>query len=85
MSTDVNTGAGEEADSLAPVMDSVCEALHAGYARGERFTRLYLSPRLYQIVADSKAREIARGNPVMVLSLDVEPDDSLPELLARLA
>lgn len=70
--------------SLAPVIDAVCAEIHAGWANGESFSTLRLSPALYELIIASKAREVQRGNPVMVLSLDVVADATIPVTHATL-
>lgn len=78
MSREVLTAVDATSLSLASVVDAVCSEIHAGWASGETFSTLRLSPALYELIAASKAREVRRGNPVMLLSLDVVADDTIP-------
>ncbi|MGH3393035.1 MAG: hypothetical protein ACRDOO_29570 [Actinomadura sp.] len=84
MSREVSTTVDATSLSLGPVVDAVCSEIHAGWACGETFSTLRLSPALYDLIATSKAREIQRGNPVMLLSLDVIADDTIPDTRATL-
>lgn len=84
MSRKVITTVDDSSLSLTPVIDAVCTEIHAGWANGESFSTLRLSPALYELITASKAREIRRGNPVMVLSLDVVSDATIPVTHATL-
>lgn len=84
MARHVLTNIDDSSLSLVPVIDAVCAEILAGWASGESFSTLRLSPVLYDLVTAGKAREIQRGNPVMLLSLDVVADDTIPVSRAEL-
>jgi hypothetical protein len=70
--------------SVAEVLDGVCtDILRAAYG-GRPPTRMNVSPRVYELVAAAKAQELARGNPLMLLGLDLVSDESVTGNSARL-
>jgi hypothetical protein len=84
LARNVPTNIDDSSLSLAPVIDAVCAEILEGSANGESFSTLRLSPAVYELIAASKARELQRGNPVMLLSLDVVADDTIPVARAEL-
>jgi hypothetical protein len=76
MATSFDTTVGDENVSLAPVVDAVCAAMQDDEAH--QWSVLRVPPPVYALIADSRRDDVARGNPVMVLSLDVVSDASVP-------
>jgi hypothetical protein len=61
--------------SLAPMLDAVCSALQDPEA--PTFSVLRVNSLIYDAIADTRDEEVQRGNPVMVLSLEVVSDNSV--------
>ncbi|MQA87379.1 MAG: hypothetical protein GEV03_22810 [Streptosporangiales bacterium] len=70
--------------SLGVVIDEACAAVFAARDAQRRVTTLRVSPAIYEAIVQGKARELERGNPVMVLGLDVVNDASLSGEVAAL-
>jgi hypothetical protein len=56
------------------VLDRACEEILQAWEVGQRPTRLIVSPGAYEAITGARRREIQRGNPVMVLDLELELD-----------
>jgi hypothetical protein len=68
------------AEALDTAMVQILNAMH----RQVPVTSLHVRPRVYDLVATAKAKELARGEPLVLLGLPVVADDTLtgdrPEL-----
>jgi hypothetical protein len=64
--------------SLAIVIDQVCKQIFAAWRDGAAVTGLRVSPDVYGAVAEARQSELAHGHPLMLLDLDLEPDERVP-------
>jgi hypothetical protein len=64
--------------SIAEMLDEACPLILAAWQRNERPHYLRVHRTLYEVVAEAKASEIARGNPVLLLGLEIIPSDVVP-------
>jgi hypothetical protein len=55
------------------LLDDLAEAIVTSPDRGAGLRRLRINDRLYEVIAAAKARELARGNPLFLLGMEVEP------------
>jgi hypothetical protein len=63
--------------SVAQVLDDICETLLEAAYRGTPYRRLHLDSGTYRRLELAKARELARGSPLVVLGLEVVADPLL--------
>lgn len=64
--------------SIVHLLDGACTAIINGYRDGwAKPSELRVSPSGYEFVALLKRGEVSRGNPLMLLDLDVVVDHSL--------
>ena len=61
--------------SLAIVIDQACKQIFAAWREGAAVTGLRVSPEVYGAVAEARRSELAHGHPLMLLDLDLEPDE----------
>ena len=61
--------------SLAIVIDQACKQIFAAWREGVAVTGLQVSPEVYGAVAEARQSELAHGHPLMLLDLDLEPDE----------
>jgi hypothetical protein len=69
---------------LVDTVDAAAMLYLASSARGVIPTTLIVSRETYDRIVQVKARELLRGNPVMLLDMTVEPSDDLPVGAPRL-
>jgi hypothetical protein len=64
--------------SIAHLLDGACVAILNGYRDGwTKPSELRVSPSGYELVALIKRDEVSRGNPLVLLDLEVVVDPSL--------
>jgi hypothetical protein len=64
--------------SIVHLLDGACVAILNGYRDGwTKPSQLRVSPSGYESVAQVKRAEMSRGNPLVLLDLDVVVDHSL--------
>jgi hypothetical protein len=64
--------------SLAIVIDQACKQIFAAWREGLAVTGLRVSPEVYGAVAEARQSELAHGHPLMLLDLELEPDERVP-------
>lgn len=64
--------------SLAIVIDQACKQIFAAWREGLAVTGLRVSPDVYGAIAEARQAELAHGHPLMLLDLDLEPDERVP-------
>jgi hypothetical protein len=64
--------------SIAQMLDDACPQILDAWYRNERPHYLRVHRSLYEAVAEAKASEIKRGNPVLLLGLEIIPSDVVP-------
>jgi hypothetical protein len=64
--------------SLAILLDEVCPMVLAARYQNRRLQYLDVNPRVYESILEAKRKEYARGNPVVVLGLEVRASDAVP-------
>jgi hypothetical protein len=70
---------------LAATIDDVCAALLELPDHASRPTTLRVNPQVYDAIAQTKQREVGRGNPIVLLELDVVRDADVEVDEPRLA
>jgi hypothetical protein len=79
-------GAGTSvAQGLAATVDDVCAAMLELPERAARPSTLRVNPQVYEAIARTKQREVGRGNPIVLLDLDVVMDADVEVDQPRLA
>lgn len=69
--------------TVAEALDHVCEDLHHAPAWQLVHGTLHVHPRVYERIAWARRAELARGNPLVVLGLELQADDVVPPGEAR--
>ena len=64
-------------DSLAVVLDEACERILQAQDEERSLTTIRASAPVYRAILAAKSDDLARGDPVMLLDLEVVPDLSL--------
>jgi len=75
----MNVGRGEFPDlSVIETLDDACgDILRAKWDR-RLVSSLHVHPSVYRLVANAKQREMARGNVLILLGLELVSDDNVP-------
>lgn len=64
---------------IAEALAEACEAWYGAHWGGEPLPReLRVSASVYDSIVDAKADELARGNPLLLLGLDLVRVEALP-------
>jgi hypothetical protein len=64
--------------SFAVVLDDLCSAIDQAGRTERPLTTAAVAPEIYGIVVEAKQRQhLMRGNPLMLLALELEEDPSL--------
>lgn len=64
--------------SIVRLLDNACAEILSGYREGRRQPwQLSVSPSAFEAVSRIKHGEVSRGNPLMLLDLEVAADRSL--------
>jgi hypothetical protein len=70
---------------IAEVLDEACQQWLDKRNRGEDPPHeVRVNPIVYQTIADAKASDLARGNPLMLLGLDVVSAERVPPATVEL-
>ena len=69
---------------LGALLDKACGEILRRRPQ-ERGSRLVVNPQVYEVVAAARAREVARGIPLMVLGLELDKSAEVPPAMFRLA
>jgi len=64
--------------SLATVIDIAGAQILHRWAEGGQVRAIRVSPPVYQAIAHARAREVARGYPLLLLDFDLVQDDTVP-------
>jgi hypothetical protein len=64
--------------NVAELLDDLAEAIVTSPDRGAGLRHLRVNPKVYDVIAEAKARELARGNPLLLLGMEVEAVYGLP-------
>jgi hypothetical protein len=59
------------ATSLIDVLDEACQQAVVAQRAGRRLSHLRLSPAMFRVVQDAKARDVGFGNTIMLLGLPI--------------
>lgn len=62
---------------VGELLDDLAEKIVTSPDRGAGLRRLRVNERLYDVIAEAKARELARGNPLLLLGMELEPVSGL--------
>jgi hypothetical protein len=63
------------APRLAIVVDEACTRIFDAWKERARVTALRVSPAVYEAVAAARPGEVRRGYPLMLLGMELVPDD----------
>jgi hypothetical protein len=64
--------------SVAFDIDAACDSILArGYTTLHGLSAVRVSPEVYAAMAETRADELAHGNPLTILGLPVEPDEQV--------
>jgi hypothetical protein len=64
---------------LALAIDEICREIYSAADRGQPVETAFVGEEIYGAVAETKAQQhTSRGNPLLLLALDVVEDDTLP-------
>ena len=78
MTASAKTVASPDPDrSVARVLDEAVMEILRAKAEGRVVSELWLNPAVYAEVARAKEREVARGNPLTLLDLEVVDSEML--------
>jgi hypothetical protein len=70
---------------IAEVLDDACRDWLDRVRRGESPpTHIGVNPVVYEVIAEAQASDLRRGNPMLLLGLDVVQVDGLPPARAEL-
>ena len=62
---------------LAIVVDEACSRIFDAWEDRARVTALRVSPAVYEAVAVARPDEVRRGYPLMLLGMELVPDDGV--------
>jgi hypothetical protein len=62
---------------LAVVVDEACTRIFEAWEEQARVTGLRVNPRVYEAVAVARPAEVRRGYPLMLLGLELVPDEAV--------
>jgi hypothetical protein len=63
---------------VGEMLDDLAESILALPDRGVALRWLRVNPHLYDVISAAKARELARGNPLLILGMEVVRADGVP-------
>jgi hypothetical protein len=63
---------------VGELLDDLAESIVTSPDRGAGLRRLRVNHHLYDVIAAAKARELARGNPLLLLGMELESVYGLP-------
>jgi hypothetical protein len=64
--------------TVAQLLDEVSPRILAAWHRNEIPQRIMIHTSLYDEIVGAKLRELRRGNPILLLGLEIIPSESLP-------
>jgi hypothetical protein len=65
--------------SFAVTLDDLCRQVHQAAEDGRRVESVHVPPEIYDSIATAKAKQhLARGNPLLLLALDLVRDEDVP-------
>jgi hypothetical protein len=70
---------------VAEVLDEACRAWSDLIAHHSAPRELRVNPAVYDSIASAKAKEVARGNPLLILGLPLVASATVPPARAELA
>jgi hypothetical protein len=62
---------------LAIVVDEACSRIFEAWEERAKVTALRVHPTVYQAVAVARPGEVRRGYPLMLLGMELVPDDAV--------
>jgi hypothetical protein len=65
-------------DGLNHILDAACPELVVLTARSSLPETMFVNPRVYDLFARTRTRELDAGFPLMVLGMSLRPDAALP-------
>jgi hypothetical protein len=65
-------------DGLNEILDAACPELVVLTARSSLPETMFVNPRIYDVFAKTRARELDAGFPLMVLGMSLQPDPAVP-------
>ena len=79
-----NLGIVMKEGGLGVLLDKACGEILRRHPQ-ERGSRLVVSPDVYAVIAEARAREVERGFPLMVLGLELDKSAEVLPTMFRLA
>jgi hypothetical protein len=65
-------------DGLNDILDAACPELGVLTAQSSLPETMFVNPKVYDVFAEMRARELDAGFPLMVLGMSLRPDAALP-------
>jgi hypothetical protein len=64
--------------SMAVILDDLCTLIRRADDEHRSIYAVHVAPRIYELVAAAKAKQhVSRGNPLMLLGLDLVRDETV--------